>query len=149
MTTIFDRLDEASRTLNLASPKVDFIGSPACKHAFKAAKALLCGAPVLSTPDFKQPFKLEVDASQCGAGAVLLQESSDRIDHPVCYFSKKFDKNQLNYNTIEKEAFALVLAFTHFEVYLGSTSEPVQVFTDHNALVFLAKMRNSNQRLMR
>ena len=32
------------------------------------------------------PFKLEVDAS----AAVLIQESPDGLDHPVCYFSKKF-----------------------------------------------------------
>ena len=69
------------------------------------------------------------------------------IDHPVCYFSKKFNKQQLNCSTIEKEALALLLALQHFEVYLGS--QPIQVFTDHNPLVFLSHMRNSNQRLMR
>ena len=37
----------------------------------------------------------------------------------------------------------------HFEVYVGCSSTPVLVYTDHNPLVFLAHMRNSNQRLMR
>ncbi len=55
-----------------------------------------------------QPFKLEVDASACGSGAVLMQEDDQTIDHPVCYFSKKFNKHQLNYSTIEKEALALL-----------------------------------------
>ncbi|KAL7835136.1 hypothetical protein SRHO_G00293830 [Serrasalmus rhombeus] len=66
--------------------------------------------------DFSHPFKLEVDASATGAGAVLLQEDSSGIDHPVCYYSKKFVKHQLNYSTIEKEALALLLALRHFEV---------------------------------
>lgn len=61
---------------------------------------------------------------------------------------KKCNKHQLNYSTIEREALALLLALQYFEVYIGSSSQPVQVYTDHNPLVFLAHMRNSNQRLM-
>lgn len=94
-------------------------------------------------------FKLEVDASATGAGAVLLQEDSQGIDHPVCYFSRKFDKHQLRYSTIEKETLALLLALQHFEVYVGGSSHPVVVYTDHNPLVFLSRMYNQNQRLMR
>lgn len=65
---------------------------------------------------------MEVHASAHGAGAVLLQEDDCGIDHPVCYFSKKFNKHQLNYSTIEKEALALLLAMQHFEVYVGSST---------------------------
>jgi hypothetical protein len=67
----------------------------------------------------------------------------------VCYFSTKFKKHQLNYSTIEKETLAMLLALQHFEVYVGSSFLPVTVYTDHNPLVFLARMYNSNQRLMR
>ncbi|XP_039872749.1 uncharacterized protein LOC120724566 [Simochromis diagramma] len=60
------------------------------QEAFDSAKALLCSAPVLGAPDFTRAFKLEVDASAYGAGAILLQEDDRGIDHPVCYFSKKW-----------------------------------------------------------
>ncbi len=50
---------------------------------------------------------------------------------------------------MEKEALALLLALQHFEVYLGGSCNPVVVYTDHNPLVFLGRMCNSNQRLMR
>lgn len=126
-----------------------FVWSPACEQAFQAAKDLLCNAPVLAAPEFARSFKLEVDASATGAGAVLLQESEFEVDHPVCYFSKKFTLCQRRYSTIEKEALALLLALQHFEVYLGGSSFPIVVYTDHNPLVFLARMSNSNQRLMR
>lgn len=52
-------------------------------------------------------------------------------------------------STIEKEALALILALKHFEVSVGSVSAPVVIYTDHNPLVFINQMRNTNQRLMR
>lgn len=67
----------------------------------------------------------------------------------LSYFSKKFNQHQQRYSTIEKEALALILAIQHFEVYVGSSPCPVCIYTDHNPLVFLSRMQNSNQRLMR
>ena len=67
----------------------------------------------------------------------------------ICYFSKKFDKHQKNYSTIEKECLALLLSLQHFDVYLSLTLYPVLVFTDHNPLTFINKMNNKNQRLTR
>ncbi|KAI2644688.1 Retrovirus-related Pol polyprotein from transposon 17.6 [Labeo rohita] len=120
-----------------------------CELAFNAAKDLLCHAPVLSAPNFKTPFRLQVDASATGAGAVLLQEDESHVEHPVSYFSKKFSKTQQNYSVIEKEALALLLALQHFEVYLGNSPQPIIVYTDHNPLVFISRMSGSNQRLLR
>ena len=134
---------------NLLSPKLEYVWTPECQHAFESVKSLLCHAPVLSAPDCSRPFKLEVDASGVGAGAVLLQDDDAGVSHPVSYFSRKFNKHQLAYSTIEKETLSLLLALQHFEVYLGSSSLPVMVFTDHNPLVFLSRMYNHNQRLMR
>ncbi|XP_041662955.1 trace amine-associated receptor 1-like [Cheilinus undulatus] len=71
----------------LMSPKVDFVWSSTCQHAFYSAKSLLSHASVLAAPDFSCAFKQEVDASATGAGAVLLQVDIDGVDHPVCYFS--------------------------------------------------------------
>ena len=125
---------------DLLSPSVLFAWSDVCKSAFATVKTLLCSSPVLSAPDFSRPFKLEVDASALGAGAVLIQEDADGIDHPVCYFSRKFSKAQSRYSTIEQETLALLLALQQFEVYVGSSFQPIEVFTDHNPLVFLQHM---------
>lgn len=119
------------------------------QNAFDVITGLLCSSPVVSAPNFSLPFKLEVDVSTFGAGAVLLQEDSEGINHPVCYFSKKCNKHQYNYSTVEKEALALLLALQHFEVYVGCTLYPVILYTDHNPLTFLCCMYNQDQRLMR
>ena len=133
----------------LLSKKAKFLWNDKCEQAFEELKAILKSAPVLSAPDFDHQFKLAVDASDVAAGAVLLQQDKDGVDHPICYFSKKFNTNQRNYSTVEKECLALVLALQHFEVYVSSSCAPVIVFSDHNPLVFLHKLKNKNQRLLR
>lgn len=134
---------------DLVSTKVSFNWTNVSQQAFDGAKALLASAPVLVAPDFSQPFCLAVDASDTGAGAVLLQKRPDGVEHPVCYYSKKFNVHQRVYSVVEKEALALVLAIQHFEVYLGSSASPIVVYTDHNPLVFLHRMKDRNQRIMR
>lgn len=49
---------------------------------------------------------------------MFLQQDSE-IEHTVGYFSKKLTSYQKHYSTIEKEAFALILAFQFFEVCVG------------------------------
>lgn len=80
-----------------------FEGSSEYQRAFEN-KLLLCTALVLAAPLSDKPFKLQVDASSVGAGAVLLQDSEDGIERPVCFVSRKFNSYQLNYLVNEKEA---------------------------------------------
>ena len=117
------------------------------KALYDAVKALLCLAPVLAAPNFGKPFKLQVDASQTGAGAVLLQENDNNVECPVSFFSRKCNKYRQNYSVIEKEALGLIWDLQHFEVYVGSGLTPLTVFTDHNPLIFLRSLQNPNQRL--
>ena len=126
-----------------------FVWTDKCQKAFEKLKAILKSNPVLSVPDFQSQFKLAVDTSDVGAGAVLMQEDGNQVDHPVCYFSRKFNKHQRNYSTIEKECLALILALQHFEVYVTSSDLPAIIFSDHNPLLFIHKMKNQNQRLLR
>ena len=134
---------------NLLSKRTKFIWTNDCQKAFHILKAKLKNEPVLLAPHFAKEFKLAVDASDSGAGSVLMQEDGNGVDHPVSYFSKKFNKHQKNYSTIGKECLSLILALQHFEVYLTSSSSPTVVFSDYNLLLFVHKMKNKNQRLLR
>ena len=116
---------------NLLHKKQAFVWSPDCQVAYSKVKAILMNQPVLAAPDFTKNFKLAVEASDIGAGAVLLQEDLHGIDHPICYYSKKFSKSQRNYCTSEKELLALVLALQCFEIYVTATVSPIVVYTDH------------------
>ena len=94
-------------------------------------------------------YDIETDISDVGAGAVLTQLCSDGLDHPISYYSKKFNKHQHTYATVEKECYALVLSLQHFDVYINVTRFPVLVFTDHNPLVFMSRMKDKNQKILR
>lgn len=43
----------------------------------------------------------------------------------------------------------MIWALQHFEVYVGSVSDLLVVYTDHNPLVYLHSLRCPNQRLTR
>lgn len=68
----------------------------------------------MKAQDLEKTFKLTIGASEISADGVVLQEDAKGIDHPVCSFSKKFEKPQKNYSTIEKEILALILSFQQF-----------------------------------
>ena len=119
-----------------------------CQKAFDDVKAMLSLSPILKAPDFSRPFVVYTDASGQGIGGVLMQKDRQNIEHPVAYFSRKLDKHQLNYSPIEKECLAIVLTLTHFAVYLNN-GHTTLVYTDHNPLAFLSKMKDKNQKLLR
>ena len=75
----------------------------------------------------------------------ILSYSLLNVDHPISYFSQKFNQHQCNYSTYEKENLALILAVKHFEFYLSAAVYPVEVLTYHNLLVFLGTRKHKNQ----
>ena len=77
-----------------------------------------------------------------------MQRGADGGEHPLSYFSKKLNEHQMKYSTVEKETLALVLALQHFEVYVGTGSGPLKVFTDHNSLKYINNFKNKNKRLL-
>ena len=115
--------------MNLLKKDQEYVWSRSCQEAFEKVKSVLLSTPVVMAPNFQKQFLLMVDASGVGAGAVLMQSDSEGIEHPVCYFSCKFNPSQRNYLTIEKEALALVLALQNFNVYLNATKYPIVVYT--------------------
>ena len=132
----------------LLKKKAKFVWDENCQAAIDKIKSTITSYPILRSPNFDKSFSLATDASDYGIGAVLFQDF-DGEPHPIAFYSKKLNSAQRNYSTIEKEALSLIMAYSHFEVYLSSGKGPIQVFTDHNPLTFINKFRNKNARLNR
>jgi hypothetical protein len=131
---------------NLLRKGVKFSWSSDAETAFLDLRSRLASQPILRPPNFALPFSLAVDASDVAIGGHLFQVI-DGLEHPICYYSKRLDRHQQRYSTIEKEALALILATRNFSVYFGSL--PVTIYTDHSPLQFIQRMSNYNNKLLR
>jgi hypothetical protein len=61
----------AAPLFELTKRDVNFVWDMGCQQAFQALKAALVDAPVLTRPDFRRTFCLDVDWSPKGVGAIL------------------------------------------------------------------------------
>ena len=63
--------------------------------------------------EISKPFTLQVDASDLGIGAIVLQEENGK-KVLVAYASRKLKQSKRSYAVIEKECLALVWAVQKF-----------------------------------
>ena len=117
------------------------------QEAFDTLKAKIASSPVLMCPDMSRMFTLQTDTSDYGIGAVLSQTGEDGEEHPVAFFSQKLLPRERRYSTIEKECLAIRMGTQAFRVYL--IGKPFVVQTDHRALEWLYKMKDTTSRLTR
>uniref|UniRef100_A0A3P9MQF2 Gypsy retrotransposon integrase-like protein 1 n=1 Tax=Oryzias latipes TaxID=8090 RepID=A0A3P9MQF2_ORYLA len=124
------RLSEATDPLRqLLKENSEFVWDSNHDVAFQRVKDLLTQepGPVLAYFDCTKDVKLQVDASQCGLGAVLLQD-----ERPIAYASKALNDTEKNYAQIEKELFAVLFGCKRFHQYLYGRQ--VVVESDHKPL---------------
>ena len=116
------------------------------EKAFNQLKKALVSKPILKMVKISKPFTLQVDASDLGIGAIVLQEENGK-KVPVAYASRKLKQSERSYAVIEKECLALVWAVQKFSRYLYGT--PFTVETGHCSLKYLNEAKLKNARLMR
>jgi hypothetical protein len=118
-----------------------------CQQAFDKIISILTTAPVLAYPDFSLPFRLQADACKTSIGAVLSQIGKDGVERPIAYYSRLLTAAELKYGTTEHECLAVVASMKHFRPYLWGKTFLIQ--TDHRALKWLSKTKDSNDKLYR
>ena len=88
-----------------------------------------------------------MDPSNIAIGGVLQQKDEYDNLRPLTFFSRKLNKAEINYSTIEKEALAIVYGLKiNRTLYLGY---PIIVHTGHRPLVWLLTTSNANSRIAR
>ncbi|MBW0526460.1 hypothetical protein O181_066175 [Austropuccinia psidii MF-1] len=79
--------------------------------AFASLRKAWTTAPLLLMPDFKLPFKLYIDASGDGLGALLhqVQIINDKpVEGPICFISRKIKPAEARYGASQMECLCLV-----------------------------------------
>jgi len=89
---------------------------------------------------------VQTDASGVGLGAVLLQ-GPPREQRPVVFLSRKLFPRETRYSTVEKECLAIKWALESLKYDLVEKDFVLE--TDHRALQWLDKMKDTNSRVTR
>lgn len=105
---------------------------------------------MLTHPDSKLQFIVEVDASSTGIGAVLSQGSpKDQKVHPCAFFSRKLSPAEKNYDFGNRELLVVVAALQEWRHWLEGSEVPFLVLTDHKNLLYLQSAKRLNSRQAR
>jgi hypothetical protein len=88
------------------------------RRAFKIIKNAVGKSPVLISPNYAKDFQIFSFAYEDTIARVLLQKNDDCQEQPIVFTSKALQNSELNYTTMEKQAYALVKSLKHFQVYI-------------------------------
>ena len=89
---------------------------------------------------------VETDASDLAIGSVLNQLEEHNRWHPVAFFSKSFNSQQVNYDVHDKEMLAIVKAFQEWKHMLIGSYQTILVYTDHRNLEWFTMTKVFNHR---
>ena len=140
-------LSEATSPMRqLLAKNIQFVWEEPQIKAFEKVKQIMTSSPgpVLSYFDPGKATTLQVDASQNGLGAALMQEG-----RPIAYASKSLTSCERNYAQIEKELFAILFGCRRFHHYLYGRK--VTIESDHKPLIpiFKKPLHSAPPRLQR
>lgn len=116
----------------LLARDVEFAWDKPQSEAFSKIKEVITEAPMLSYYDPDAELTLQVDASQFGLGATLMQNG-----RPVAYASKSLTPSEIQYAQIEKEVFAILFGCKRFHQFIYGRH--VLVESDHKPIMFIAR----------
>uniref|UniRef100_A0A8C7WWZ3 Gypsy retrotransposon integrase-like protein 1 n=1 Tax=Oryzias sinensis TaxID=183150 RepID=A0A8C7WWZ3_9TELE len=134
----------------LTSPRVQFQWTPAAEAAFRTLKRRFTSAPLLTLPDPRRQFVVEVDASNEGIGAVLSQRSEqDGKLHPCAFLSRRLSASERNYDIGNRELLAVKVALEEWRHWLEGAEHPFVVWTDHKNLDYIRNAKRLNSRQAR
>jgi hypothetical protein len=137
LTGYYRRFDQnyglICRPLHDLPKKDSFKWTPQHTIAFNTLKEKMSPTLVLALPNFSLPFSLEIDASQSGIGAVLMQS------RPIAYFSQALGPKVYAQSTYHKEALAILLELKRWRHYL--IGGQLIIKTDQQNLKYMGTQR--------
>ena len=137
---------ELAHPLYQLTGKKEFKWGQQEQQSFDALKNVLVEPPIFSLPNNKDPFILDVDASNLAIGAELLQ-MQDGEEKVIAYSSFTLTPEQKNYCTTRKELLSIVRFTRQFRHYL--LGKPFTVRTDHSSLTWLLRFKEPQGQLAR
>ena len=134
LSQFLPRLSKVCATLHeVSTPQGDFCWSSTQQAAFDKIEGMITSAPLLQFFDPTLPVTVQVDASEKGLGASLLQKH-----RPIAYTSSAMNKSECDgYAQIEKECLTIVNAETQDQWLYGHKN--ILTETHHKSLETIFK----------
>jgi hypothetical protein len=114
--------------------KRKLIWTPQSTKAFLAVKEAIRRCPKLFFMDDNAPVYLHTDASDYGISGYLFQ-IIDGTEVPIAFMSKTLSAEEVRWSVIEKECYAIVVAFRKFEYLIRDKHFTLR--TDHKNLTYV------------
>ncbi|KAK3093372.1 hypothetical protein FSP39_014695 [Pinctada imbricata] len=132
--------------INLTKRDTEYVWDQACQESFEKLKRILASPEIMAYPREDKEFILDCDASGESIGAVLSQiiEGKERV---ISYGSRALSKAEKNYCITDKELLAVRHFIEYYKQYLMGRKFLVR--TDHQALVWLFKLKEPKDRTAR
>lgn len=131
---------------NLLKKRQKFVWDEETQAAFEDIRSCLVKAPILTCPDFSQPFVVSCDASAVGLGAILSQER-ELGEQVIAYASRTLSRAEQKFSATERECLGVLWAIERFRPYIEGTH--FTVITDHYSLLWLHNLKDPQGRLAR
>ena len=88
------------------------------KVSFNDIKAAIAHAPSLRSPDFEKDFIMYTFASENSLAVVLTQKGELGDEYPISFMSIGLQGDELNYPTVDKQAYVVFKAGKKFGPYI-------------------------------
>jgi len=115
----------------------EFLWGTKEQESFEELKRRLITAPILTMPDFDEPFIIRTDASKSGVGGVLIQKDVSGNEKPIHYVSRSLKPAESNYGITDLEGTAAAYCVKKFKAYISGSKHETLLFTDHKPLIGL------------
>ena len=115
----------------LMAKESDFVWTASHTEAFESSKDAILSCATLTYFNDEKPCIVQVDASNVGIGAALIQDGK-----VIEYHTRALTTTQQCYSNIEHEAYALVNGIEHFHHCVFG--KPFELYTDYQPLVQLS-----------
>ncbi|XP_074337040.1 uncharacterized protein LOC141674218 [Apium graveolens] len=122
----------------------NFTWTEECEEAFQNIKKHLSSPPMLSNPKAEETLILYLAVSDFAISAVLVREE-DGVQLPVYYVSKRLTDAETRYTSLEKLAYALILASRKLRPYFQA--HKIEVRTSYPLRQVMHKPESSGRML--
>ena len=111
---------------SLTKRNIPFVWTAVCQKALYTIKHAITNSPVIIYPDPNKQYHLFTDTSNHTLSGVSSQtretlKENGMLDityHPITYQSEAFTWSQINWSTLVKEAYAIMMLFDKMVFYL-------------------------------